>query len=78
MPMSALRIVSWALSISVWKNGQPACMALRRSLAFGPRRSIDSSALPRPNQPGKLKRLCIQEKTQGMALRSATLCVALR
>ena len=52
------------------KKRQPAYIS-RRVAGGGPA----SSPLPRPYQPGRLKRLCIQEKTQGMA-RTASISVS--
>src|SRR5258708_17132548 len=76
--MSAFRMVSCALSINVGKDDHSQYIERSSFLPFGPCLRTASSAEPNPNQPGKLKRLCIHEKTHGMARRSSTLCVALR
>ena len=60
--MSALSRDISALFRIVLKRGQPSYIS-RRSLSS----LIATSAEPRPNQPGRLKRLCIQENTHGMA-----------
>src|SRR6266498_3912703 len=51
-----------ALSSMVLNSGHPLYMSRRRESSF-----TETSAEPRLNQPGRLKRLCIHENTQGMA-----------
>ena len=68
--MSAVPRLSCALSIALAKNGQPAYIACSRC---NPPRSISAcSALPSPNQPGRLTRAWVHEKTHGIARRSSS------
>ncbi len=76
--MSALSSVSCALSIVALKNIHSRYIVLSSSACAAPLAANCSSALPRPYQPGKTKRLCIHEKTHGIARRSSTDFVARR
>ena len=60
------------------KNIHSLYIVCSSSACAGPFAANCSSALPSPYQPGKTKRLCIQEKTQGIARRSSTDLVARR
>ena len=76
--MSAFESDISALSITVEKKVQSEYMSRRTCGLPGSAAAKRDSALPSPYQPGSTIRLCIQEKTHGMARKSATPAAARR
>ena len=57
-----------------WKNGQPRYISRNSSILP----CHASAAVPKPYQPGSIRRDWLQLKTQGMARMSSIACVACR
>src|SRR6478752_1141031 len=64
---------------SVRKNGHSRCISCRKDMPFsGCALSHAATALPKPNQPGNIRRHCAHENTHGIARRSSIARVFLR